>query len=824
MQVSLRWLKDYVDIEVAPETLAQKLTMAGLEVEAVERRQPAFSGVVVAKILAKKQHPNADKLSLCDVTDGANVYSVVCGAPNILSGDIVPLAKTGALLQGGETIKETRIRGELSVGMLCSEVELGISSEASGVMILWRPSGGESLDGCSFATSEVDKKPLTLGEELSSALDLQDIIFNIGITPNRPDCLSVIGIAREIAALTGKKLKLPGTALEENEEKVEQLTSVTVDDPDLCPRYSARIVKNIEIKPSPLWMRLRLEGAGMRAISNIVDITNFVMLEMGQPLHAFDYRYLAEGRIVVRRSRAGEVFTTLDGKERALKPDMLLICDGVKPVAIGGVMGGINSEINDDTKTILLESAYFDPVSIRTSAKWLGMSTDAAFRFERGIDPEGVIEAQNRAACLMAKLSSGTICRGIIDCYPSQVKTAANIPLRVRRVGEIVGAEIKADEIVTALESLEMTVLKDDQAGHAYLVTPPTFRRDIEREIDLIEEIVRIRGYESIPATLPFVALEPIRRGKKKIVEDMIRGNLTGNGYSEVITYSFVSPQWTRRLGIEEGDDRSRLVHIKNPLTEDQSVMRTTLLCGLLETMKRNVRLSSFDLKIFETGKVFIAQGKDELPRERNHLGCLLTGIQDEDSWQSKKVADYYDLKGCAESILASLRIGAVKFSSGTREPFLHPGKSSGIMVGSRYAGFLGELHGDVLEAFDLNNTAFVMEVDLDVITDVFSSQISFREVSRFPAINRDVALLVTKQIEADRVLSLVREESEELLEKVCIFDIYEGKGVSEGLRSLGLRFTYRSPEKTLTDDEITGIHSRIVERVISATGACIRG
>jgi phenylalanyl-tRNA synthetase beta chain len=824
MQVSLRWLKDYVDIEIAPEALAQKLTMAGLEVEAVERRQPAFSGVVVAKILAKKQHPNADKLSLCDVTDGANVYSVVCGAPNIQAGDVVPLAKTGALLQGGLTIKETRIRGELSLGMLCSEVELGISSEASGVMILWRPSGGESLDGCSFATSEVDKKPLILGEELSSALDLQDIIFNIGITPNRPDCLSVIGIAREIAALTGKKLKLPGTALEESEEGIERLTSITIDDPDLCPRYSARIVKNIEIKSSPLWMRLRIEGAGMRAISNIVDVTNFVMLEMGQPLHAFDYRHLAEGRIVVRRSRAGEVFTTLDGKERALKPDMLLICDGVKPVAIGGVMGGINSEVNDDTETVLLESAYFDPVSIRTSAKWLGMSTDAAFRFERGIDPEGVIEAQNRAARLMARLSSGTVCRGVIDHYPRQVLTAENIPLRVRRVVEIVGAEIKAGEIVTALESLEMTVRKDDQAGEAYRVTPPTFRRDIEREIDLIEEIVRIRGYESIPATLPLVTLEPVRRGKRKIVEDMIRGNLTGNGYSEVITFSFVSSQWTGRLGIEESDDRSRLVHIKNPLTEDQSVMRTTLLCGLLETMKRNARLSSFDLKIFEIGKVFIAQGNNELPRERNHLGCLLTGIQDEDSWQSKKVADYYDLKGCVESIMACLRIGAVKFRSGTTEPFLHPGKSSRIMVGSKYAGFLGELHGDVLEAFDLKNTAFVMEVDLDVITDVFSSQISFREVSRFPAINRDVALLITKQIEADRVLSLVREESEELLEKVCIFDVYEGKGVSEGLRSLGLRFTYRSPEKTLTDDEITGIHSRIVERVIAATGTCIRG
>ena len=824
MQVSLRWLKDYVDISITPEVLAQKLTMAGLEVEAVERKAPAFSGVVVAKILTVKPHPRADKLHLCDVTDGSNTYSVVCGAPNIRQGDIVPLAKTGALLPGGATIKEAKIRGELSFGMLCSEVELGISSESSGVMILYRPSGEQANDRYSFAMSEETEKLLTLGEELSSALDLQDVIFSIGITPNRPDCLSVLGIAREIAALTGQKLRLPATSLEENENDVAEVTSVAIADPDLCPHYTARIVKQLAIKASPLWMRLRLEGAGMRAINNIVDVTNFVMLEMGQPLHAFDFRNLAEGRIVVRRSRDGEVFTTLDGKERALKPDILLICDGEKPVAIGGIMGGINSEVNEETETVLLESAYFDPISIRLSSKWLGMSTDAAFRFERGIDPEGVVKAQNRAARLMASLCSGSICRGIVDCHPRQVKAAENIPLRVRRVPEIVGAEIKADEIIAALESLEMTVVKDGQAGDAYLVTPPPFRVDIEREIDLIEEIVRIRGYESIPTTLPLVTLEPIRRGARKTVEEMLRGNLTGNGYSEVITYSFVSPQWISRLGIEESDERSRSVVIRNPLGEDQSVMRTTLLGGLLETMKRNVRLSTFDLKIFEIGKVFLAREKDELPCERNHLGCLLTGIQDDGSWQAKKVADYYDLKGCVESILANLRIRDVKFCSYMPQPFLHPGKSSGIMVGESYAGFLGELHGDILEALDLNNTAFILELDLDVITDLFSRQISFREVSRFPAITRDVALLVTKEIEAQVMLAMVQEAGEELLEKVGIFDVYEGKGVPEGQRSLGLRFTYRSSEKTLTDDEITGIHSRIVEKVISATGACIRG
>ena len=825
MQVSLRWLQDYVDIEMDADDLAERLTMAGLEVESIEHREPSLKGVVVGQITAIRPHPRADKLSLCDVTDGQNVYVVVCGAPNIQRGDLVPLAKTGAILPGGTIIEEAVIRGERSAGMLCSEVELGIGSDASGVMILSRPQGDELAAGLKFALSEAHEKALALGDELKNALDIGDIVFTIGITPNRPDCLSVIGIAREIAALTGKKLKIPVFALQENEDDVEQLTSVQIEDPDLCPRYTARIIKDITIKPSPLWMRLRLEGAGMRSINNIVDVTNFVMLEMGQPLHAFDYYSLAERRIVVRRSREGEAFTTLDGKERLLKRDILLICDGEKPVAIGGIMGGINSEVNDHTATVLLESAYFDPASIRLSGKWLGMTTDAAFRFERGIDSEGVIRAQNRAAHLMAELAGGVICRGIIDRYPHLLKRVANIPLRVKRVREIAGADIVPEEVPRILESLEMVVRPDNQTRDTYLVTPPSFRVDIEREIDLIEEVIRIRGYDSIPTTLPAITMAPAKSETRKSLENRVKGILTGSGYSEVISFSFVSPQWTDYLGIAEDDERSQGVRIKNPLAEDQSVMRTTMLPGLLEAMKRNNNLSSFDLKLFEVGRVFFRRGKDELPCERNHIACLLTGVQDDESWHSKRMADYYDLKGCVERIFTDLRIrGDIEFRSGAREPFLHPGKSGVIIAGERYAGYLGELHPDVVEALDFRNTAFVMEIDLDVLTAVFSGRICYRDISRFPSITRDVALLVEKRIEADKLLGLVREAGEELLEKVCIFDIYEGKGIPEGLRGIGLRFTYRSPEKTLTDDEITGVHGRIVEKVITATGSKIRG
>ncbi|MDD5167538.1 MAG: phenylalanine--tRNA ligase subunit beta, partial [Syntrophales bacterium] len=391
MKVSLKWLRDYVDIDLDAKELADRLTMAGLEVDAVEGVGPAFDGVVVARILSVRPHPEAEKLHLCDVSTGDQIFSVVCGAPNTSVGDTVALAKVGATIPGGYVIKVSRLRGELSEGMLCSEEELGIGDDNRGIMIL--PSD------------------LPLGTDLKGALHLEDTVLDIGITPNRADCLSIIGIAREVAAITGKTLKHPKIDISENDEDITAITSVSISDSDLCPRYSARIIKNVKIKPSPAWMRERLEAVGLRAINNIVDITNFVMMEMGQPLHAFDFRFLEEGRIVVRRSHEEEHFISLDEKDRILKNDTLMICDGVKPVAIAGIMGGLNSEVKDDTSTILLESAYFLPASIRRSARWLGMATDASFRFERGVDPEGIIRALNRAAQLMADLGEGTVCR-----------------------------------------------------------------------------------------------------------------------------------------------------------------------------------------------------------------------------------------------------------------------------------------------------------------------------------------------------------------------------------------------------------------------------
>jgi phenylalanyl-tRNA synthetase beta chain len=802
MLVSWKWLKDFVDIRLTPEELVDRLTMAGLEVESLQENVPLFTGVVVSKILSVRPHPGADKCFICEVTTGDEKYPVVCSAGNIRPGNVVPLAKVGATIPGGYTIRTSKIKGEVSEGMLCSEEELGIGSDASGVMIL--------------------SEHLSPGADLASALDLKDVVLDIGITPNRADCLSIAGIAREIAAITGSPFSYPRISLPERGEDIHGITSVDILDPDLCPRYSARIIKNVTIAPSPLWLRRRLEAVGMRAINNVVDITNYVMVEMGQPLHAFDYRFLEEGRIVVRRSRAEEKFTSLDEKERVLRPDTIMICDGVKPVAIGGIMGGLNSEVKEDTDTILLESAYFDSSSIRKSAKWLGMNTDAAFRFGRGVDPEGVIRALDRAAQLMAEFAGGIVCKGYIDQYPKKVETAGRIPLRIKRVNDILGTRIGEAEITETLKRIGMLIEKERE-GH-YRITPPTYRVDITREIDLIEEVARLHGYDSIPITIPPVSVKPVIRDSREIAKDRIREILRGSGYSEVITYSFISPSAVDCLLVRADDARRDLVKIENPLTEDQAVMRTTLVYSLLETMKRNANVGCTDLKVFEIGRVFFQRGEGELPCEKEQLGCLLTGVRSDHLWSSKTYADFFDLKGCVENIFDGLKISEIRFMHDYRETFLHPGKSCGIFIGDQPIGFAGEVHPDVLVKMGLKNRAYVLEIDLELLLRNFKDVTLYRELPRFPMVLRDVAFVVDEGLHAAGVIDLAMSAGKELLENVSVFDIYSGKSIPHGKKSLGLRFTYRASDRTLTDDEVNVLHNEIVKSVVEKTGAKIRG
>lgn len=802
MLVSLKWLKDYVDLELTAVQLADKLTMAGLEVDEIKTIAPAFSGVVVAKILSVRPHPNADKLSLCDVTDGAATYPIVCGAKNIKAGDIVPLAKVGAIIPGGYAIKSTKLRGQQSDGMLCSETELEIGDDASGIMQL--------------------PQDFTPGMPLEEALNLGDTVLDVSITPNRADCLSMIGMAREVAALTGKTLRTPDIQVKESGDDFSALSSVTILDPDLCPRYSARMIKDVKIVPSPVWMKTRLEAAGLRAINNVVDVTNFVMLEMGQPLHAFDFRFLEEGRIVVRKSKAGEEFVSLDGKSRILPDNTLLICDGKKPVAIGGIMGGLNSEVKDDTGIVFLESAYFNPSSIRRSSRRLAMPTDAAFRFERGIDPEGVIRALNRAAQLIAETSGGSICKNYIDQYPNKIPAVENIPLRPSRIRQVVGTTIEARDVEPILKSIGMTLKKDGE--DKYLVTPPTFRVDITREIDLIEEVVRLYGYDRVPVSLPAVSVTEMDVIPRLALEERLCRLFIGSGFSEIINYSFTTPALADCLGLPQQDERRSFVVIKNPLTEDQSVMRTTLAYGLLETLKKNINNASLNLKIFEIGRAFIKRISDsELPEEKNILAGLISGKISDDLWGAKVNVDFYDLKGALENVFHDLKLMECKYVAETTEAFLHPGQACGIYINDQRIGYLGQIHPDVMNRMDTKSVAYIFEINIDILDTLSTAGVRYKDISRFPAVTRDVAFVVNADMEADKMLEIVAGQHEDLLENVGIFDIYSGKGLDEGTKSLGLRFSYRASDRTLTDAEINSLHDKIVQNTVQLTGAKIR-
>ena len=800
MLVSLKWLKDYVDINLSPKELADKLTMAGLEVDAIQEMSAGFSEVVVAKVLSVNAHPNADKLSLCDVSTGDKTFKVVCGAPNVRAGMITAFAKVGAVIPGGYTIKQTKIRGELSEGMLCSEEELGIGDDSSGITTL--------------------AVHLRLGDDLSSALQLGDTIFDIGITPNRSDCLSMVGIAREVAAITGQRFHYPEIHFSENEEDIAQFTSVQILDPDLCPRYTARIIRNVKIGPSPAWMRTRLEAIGLRAINNIVDITNFVMMELGQPLHAFDYRLLEQGRIVVRRAKPAEEFVSLDGKTRILSGDTLMICDGVKPIAVAGVMGGQNSEVQEDTQTILLESAYFNPSSIRRTSKQLGMGTDAAYRFERGIDPEGVVRALDRAAQLMADLSEGTVLKGYIDQYPHKINSAKDIQLRPERVSQILGAALEEDEMMQILSSLGM----DARKTRRFLeVTPPTYRVDITRETDLIEEIARLHGYSKIPETIPEIKAQPERDVRQR-VETRIREILTADGFTELINYSFSTPISAEMLRFEETDERRHFIKILNPLSEDQSIMRTSLIYGLLDTLRKNLNVGNADVRVFEKGKSFIAQTTGDLPLEGERLCGLLSGMRYENLWSVGESADFYDIKGCVEKLLEGLRIDGVACIASADQPFLHPGRACRLVWHEGTLGFLGEVHPDVLNRMDIRSKAHVFELDFGLLINGFQQRSAFKEIPRFPPSFRDGSFLVDKSLEAEKILAVAESEPEELLEKIEIFDVYMGKNIPASTKSIALRFTYRSQDKTLTDDEVNRAHMRLVKKIADMTGAKIRG
>ncbi len=795
MIISLSWLRDYVTVDMPVDELAHMLTMAGLEVDAVEDRYHYLDKVVVGRIAEIEPHPNADKLRICKVQTDQRTYQIVCGAPNAAIGMTAPLALPGCELPSEMVVVEGVIRGQSSEGMLCSEAELGLGPDGSGLMVL--------------------SDDLAPGHFLNKALELSDHVLEIGLTPNRSDCLSFFGVAREIAGFQGASIKKADIKMPVAHDNIENLTSVIIESPDHCPRYAARLVTDIKVGPSPFWLQDRLLSVGLRPINNIVDITNYVMMETGQPLHAFDFDNLVQNRIVVRTAAQDEPFTTLDGKERKLDADMLMICDGEKPVAVGGVMGGMNSEIEDGTTRVLIESAYFNPVSIRRTAKKLGLKTDASHRFERGVDPHGTQYALDRAAQLIAELGAGRLVEGCIDVQ-YDLPQNPTIDLSVAHTNRLLGTDFSCDEIAALLSAIEFNVQVNDETLR---VDTPSFRVDVSRPEDLMEEVARRAGYDRIPVTFPVIPADAQPASKILVQRQDIRELLCGMGFAEVINYSFIHPESSGRLRLPETDPRSRQLAILNPLSEDQAVMRTSLIPGLLETMKRNLSRQSNSLKLFETGMTFISNGSDAQPDEIDMLAGLWTGDRSGVHWQTRpEPCDFYDLKGAVEGLLENLRLGTARFTHLDQDLcfYTQPGATAQIMVGDQPLGIIGQVHPMVLKAYELKQNAFIFEMDLKQLVDLVPDVIQSSPLPKYPSTARDATLIVDKKLETEDVLAYVRQMDEPLVEEVNLFDLFEGKPIAQGRKSISVRIVYRSSEATLEDAAVNQLHKQISDKLVA--------
>jgi phenylalanyl-tRNA synthetase beta chain len=801
MLVSLKWLRTCVRCDAPSEEIARRLTMAGLEVEAVTRRDLGLSRVVVGRIIGISPHPGANNLRLCEVEGGNGTYRVVCGASNVAIGQSAPLALEGARLADGTEIRAVEVRGLRSQGVLCSEAELGLGEDADGIM---------SLPGV-----------LAPGTPLADALGLEDEILEIGITPNRGDCLSVLGIAREVSALFGAPWTPPQFTVQEAGPQVASLASVTIQDPDLCPRYAARVVRQVKVRPSPLWLRQHLQAQGIRPINNIVDVTNFVMLEQGQPLHAFDYERLAGHGIVVRRARPGEPFLTLDGQNHTLRENMLLICDAERGVALAGIMGGLNSEITSETTAVLIESAYFEPAGIRRTAKALGLSTESSYRFERGVDPEGVIRALDRAAQLMVDLGEGELAAGRLDVYPAPMARQP-IRLRISKCARFLGLALPHDEICRLLESIQLSVRTIDD--DCLEVAPPSFRSDLTREVDLMEEVARLAGFDRIPSTLPYVRVMAERPPRTQTVRELAKQILISLGFLEIISYSFIGRQVAERLGVTPDDRRFRHLPIRNPLTEEQAVLRTSLIPGLLEAAARNQRQRRLDLRLFELSKAFFPRGQDQLPEERFNLCGLLAGTRRPASWSDPPEAvDFFELKGVVDTLISALGASAPRWKETRTTPFLSSEAAAVIELAGVPVGVLGEVRPEVLEAFGIKGAAFLFDLDFDLLEEQATEQKRFRPLPRFPEVNRDLAIVVSEDLPAQKVMDFLEEHRPEFAESVSLFDCYRGGQLGAGMKSLAFRITYRSPERSLTDEEVNEIHAGVTAKVLLAFKATLR-
>ncbi len=802
MLISLNWLSDYVDCSLSTESIAEGLTMAGLEVEAISVRHPQLKNVVTARIEAVEPHPNADRLKICLVrahARGGELLRIVCGAPNARAGVVAPLALPGAELSGG-VVREAKVRGEVSGGMLCSRKELGLGEDHGGIWIL--------------------SAETAVGVALDEALGIRDVLMEIGITPNRGDCLSFMGIAREVAALCKTAARYPASAVEESGPPIDSLTSVTIEDAQGCPRYGARLICGVKVGPSPDWLKDRVEAVGVRSINNIVDVTNYVMMELGQPLHAFDFNRLREKRIVVRTARAGERFTTLDSVEREPGEGTVMICDGVGPVAIGGVMGGLNSEIAPDTCDVLLESAYFNPVSIRRTSRALGLKTEASYRFERGTDPDGVPRALDRAAELMRRVGGGRVAAGRIDVLPHPI-AASEVELRCERVNRLLGTSLACDEMKEYLESIEMRVEKT--APGLLRVRVPGFRSDITREVDLAEELARLSGYDRIPVTSPLASVHAADCDPRQMVRARAKELLIGAGFFEVINYSFIASDALGKLRYSDTDTVPAPIRVKNPLSDEQGVMRTTLMPGLLDNARHNIDHRSENFKIFELSKVFLPAGQGPGAEEIQHLAGIMAGNRSPLALYGEAEVDFADVKGVVEQICAFLRTEELRFRAESLPPWLEPSASASVYVSGQRVGELGSVHRDVLQACDVKRPLLAFRLDFDGLLDLRGPVPLYRGVPKFPPVPRDLALIAEERIPVEEPLEFIRSLKEPLVESVEIFDIFKSEQIGAGKKSIGYRFTYRAADRSLTDEEVNTVHGQLIAKVTARFGVSLR-
>ena len=793
MKISLSWLKDVIDVKAHPTQIAKHLTLAGLAVESVETVTPGFEGVVVVRVTKTGKHPKSDKLLLATVTDGVESYRVVCGAPNCREGIKTAYAKVGATLRDGEgnsfEIKQTKIQGIDSNGMLCSGKEIKISDEETTII-------------------EFD-------EHINDGADVGDIyadtVFDISLTPNLGHCASVIGVARELSASTGEQVRYPEVSLTEDpNDPIENSTSVAVIDKEKCPRYACRLIKAVKIAPSPHWMRKRLTDSGIRPINNVVDVTNYVLLEFGHPLHAFDFDMLDGHKIVVRCAEEGETFVTLDEKTRKLKSEDLLICDQNKGVALGGVMGGQNSEVSDTTRNVLLESAYFQPTTIRRTSKRLGIQTESSRRFERGADPNNVLRALDRATMLIRQLAGGKVSTGVIDVKDHEFPES-KVPCRLSRINHVLGTHLSMSGVESIFKRLNMSYAWDGQ--DTFTVTVPTFRVDITTEVDLIEEAARITGYDKIAQHDATYRSSKLQHAPIYLFEKEVRDRLSAEGLQEFVTCDLIGPTL---IGIvKEGVmPEGARIEVVNPTSVEQSILRTSLLPGLLQVIKYNYDHQVRDISGFEVGRIHFK--KDEQYKEQSVAGIILTGKVRSHHWEEKPHdVEFYDLKGIVENLLSELGVENVTFKENQLK-ILHPGRQAAVHVNSHEIGTMGEVHPAIMRRLDVPQRVLFAEFDLHEIFQVRKTERKMEEISVYPASERDWTLTIKEETPIQSIFDSIHSILSDLLEEVSLLDVYRSGKLGTGLKNVTFHFVYRDKNKTVEHEVVETEHARIIKEVES--------